>query len=130
MSFSAEFFNSDGANHGVTASCSEPKNCFNVITPPGQGYKHRFVASKGPVSLGCPLHAEMAGWVFVFEHLFFAVTSADGKFRLPPLPPGTYRLRVRHPSGGMNRSLELVVKEGQPQSLKIEFGKDDLKAGP
>src|SRR5262245_33559458 len=33
-----KFFNSDGANHGVRADSKAPQNCFNIITPPGNGY--------------------------------------------------------------------------------------------
>src|SRR5204863_3231906 len=43
----------------------------------------------------------MFAYVGVVEHPFFAVTGADGTFRLPPdLPPGTYGLEAVHPKAG------------------------------
>jgi plastocyanin len=125
-----EFFNSDGANHGVHADSKNPRNCFNIITPPGMGHKCKFVASSEPVRIDCPLHAPMAAWVFVFDHPYFVVTGKDGSFKLPPLPPGLYTLNVRHASGGMRRKQPLEIKAGEPQRLAIEFGKDDLRVSP
>jgi plastocyanin len=125
-----EFLNSDPPNHGVLAASLEDKNCFNVVTPPGGSYKHRFVAGRNPaVALSCPLHANMAAWVFVFAHPYHAVTDASGKYRLPPVPPGAYTLVVQHPDGGMRRKLNLTVKAEKGISVDIEFGKDDLKGG-
>jgi len=122
-----EFLNSDGANHGVLASSSEPRNAFNLVTPPAGSRTHRFVSCRGPVRLGCPIHASMAAWIFVFDHPFFAVTDAQGKFRLPPLPPGKYRLEVRHPTGEMRRTRELIVEAGKPTALRIELVRKDAQ---
>lgn len=123
-----EFRNGDVANHGVTASSLEPKNCFNVVTPQGGKSAHRFVASKSPVAIGCPLHAAMAAWVYVFDHPNHAVTDEKGRFRLPPVPPGRYTLHVRHPDGGLRSRREVVVREGEPVRLRVEFHGDDPKA--
>ena len=71
----------------------------------------------------------MAAWVYVFDHRFHAVTDLQGRFRLPPVPPGRYTLRVHHPDGGMRRREELVVRAGEPVRLRIEFHGDQLKAG-
>ena len=124
-----EFRNSDVANHGVTASSLEPKNSFNVTTAQGGRYAHRFVASKTPVAIGCPIHGTMAAWVFVFNHRFHAVTDDTGRFRLPPVPPGRYTLRVHHPDSGMRRREEIVVRAGEPVRLRIEFHRADLRVG-
>jgi plastocyanin len=124
-----EFRNSDVANHGVTACSLEPKNAFNVTTPQGGRYAHRFIASKTPVAIGCPIHGTMAAWVFIFDHRFHAVTDPQGRFRLPPVPPGRYTLRVHHPDGGMRRREGIVVRAGEPVRLRIEFHGDQLKAG-
>jgi plastocyanin len=124
-----EFRNSDVANHGVTASSPEPKNSFNVTTAPGGRYAHRFVASKTPVAIGCPIHGTMAAWVFIFNHRFHAVTDDTGRFRLPPVPPGHYTLRVHHADGGMRRREKLVVRAGEPVRLRIRFLDGDRKIG-
>jgi plastocyanin len=121
------FRNGDGANHGVIASSLEPKNRFSVVTPPGGSSGHRFMASKDPVAIGCPIHVAMAAWIYVFDHPYFAVADERGEFRLPPVPPGQYTLQVRHPNGGMRTEREVVVRPGKPSHLKVEFHGDDLK---
>ena len=54
-----EFTNGDSANHGVRAVGKDGRNSFNVITPPGQSHKHRFVAAREPIRIDCPVHASM-----------------------------------------------------------------------
>ena len=99
------------------------------MTPSGGSYIHRFVASKRPVTIGCPIHGAMAAWIYVFDHPYRAVTDEMGSFRLPPVPPGRYTLHVRHPEGGMDSRQALVVQPGAPVQRHIEFGEKDLKAG-
>ncbi|GIW88994.1 MAG: hypothetical protein KatS3mg108_3318 [Isosphaeraceae bacterium] len=124
-----EFRNSDLANHGVRAVSLEPANEFQVTTPPGGTYRHRFVASRFPVAIGCPLHPAMAAWVFVFKHPFHAVTDESGRFRIEGVPPGRYRLEVRHPSGGMRSAREVEVTADGGDPIRVEFHAEDLKAG-
>src|SRR5262245_5441609 len=122
----AEFRNSDAANHGVTASSPDPKNSFNVTTSQGGRYVHRFVASKSPVAIGCPIHGTMAAWVSVFGHRFHGVTDEQGRFRLPQAPPGRYTLRVHHPDGGLRKQVEVVAEAGRKVHLRIDFHELDM----
>ena len=88
------FMNSDPANHNVRTSSSVAKNEFNVFTGSDGGkYVHRFVTEAGhrPVRLGCDIHPWMRGWIYVFEHGCFAVSDAQGRFRIGAVPPGTYK---------------------------------------
>jgi plastocyanin len=122
-----EFRNSDPANHGITTSSSEHRDRLNVTTPPGAVVTHRFVAAKQPVAVGCPVHAAMGGWVYVFGHPFYAVTDGMGRFMLPPVLPGRYRLHVHHADGGMERDREVVVGPDGPLRLRIELHDADRR---
>ena len=122
-----EFRNSDAANHGVRASSLEPRNQFNVMIPLGGHLTHRFVASKYPVAIGCPIHSAMAGWIYVFDHRFHAVTGNKGRFTLPPVPAGRYSLRVHHPDGGLRMTEQIIVGADRPVRLRIEFHDGDRK---
>jgi plastocyanin len=124
-----QFLNSDNANHGVTAASLEPANCFNVVIPLAEGrYVHRFVASRHPVAIGCPIHSSMAAWVYVFEHPYHAVTDEQGGFRLPPVPAGQYTLEVRHADGGMRKQQAIEIRAGQLAQARIALHASDLKA--
>lgn len=123
-----EFRNGDDANHGVTSYSRDPRNRFDVVTPPGGSQSHRFFASESPVAIGCPVHGSMAAWVYVFDHPYHAVTDGRGQFRLPPVPSGRYTLHVRHPDGGMERREEVVIGAGKSVRLRIGFHGGDGKA--
>ncbi len=125
-----EFLNSDLANHGISASSLEPRNQFNVITPLGGIYKHTFRASRHPVAIGCPIHGSMAAWIYVLDHSDHAVTDPQGRFRLPPVPPGRYTLQIRHPSGGMRLEQEIEVRSGESEELRIKFQGDEGEVRP
>ena len=44
----------------------------------------------------CDVHSWMAAWIGVFDHPYFAMTDADGRFTIKGLPPGKYTLEVWH----------------------------------
>ena len=48
----------------------------------------------GRYQLLCAVHPEMEAFVLVVDNPYFAVTEADGKFRIDGVPPGTYTLRA------------------------------------
>ena len=55
----------------------------------------------------------MMHYVSVFEHPYFAVTDAEGRFRFPqPLPPGKYTLAAVHRQAGeVAQELDLTVSK-------------------
>ena len=61
------------------------------------------------------------GWVYVFEHDRFAVTAADGRFRIAGVPAGRHRLTVRQPSGRLARDLFVDVRAGETTTVDVRF---------
>jgi plastocyanin len=120
------FLNNDIANHGVTALGASADNSFNVTTPTGGRYTHRFVPSRRPVALGCPIHVAMSAWIFVFDHPWHAVTDDRGRFRISGVPAGRRTLFVHHPAGGLRRRVEVDVPDGETTSVEISFAEEDL----
>lgn len=60
-------------------------------------------------------------WVHVIEHPFFAVTGADGKFRIAGLPAGTYDLELWHEKFGVREAKVTVgAKESKIQDFTID----------
>jgi hypothetical protein len=60
------------------------------------------------IKVKCELHPWMRGVIAVLKNSHFAVTDADGSFKLPDLPPGKYTLTVWHESFG-TESQQIVV---------------------
>jgi len=74
---------------------------FNILLPADQLYKSK------PLGAGrfCDLvmdgiHPWIRGYVWVFDHPYFAVTDAQGNFEINLAPPGNWRLVVWHEKVG------------------------------
>ncbi|MFO0847336.1 MAG: carboxypeptidase regulatory-like domain-containing protein [Gemmataceae bacterium] len=112
--------NSDPVLHNVR--CEAVVNpAFNRNLPkPGDSMKVKFDAAEVGMKLKCDVHFWMGGVIHVIPHPFFAVTGADGRFTIPKLPPGTYKLEAWHEKLG-KQSKEITVKEGGVQTADFTF---------
>jgi len=52
-----------------------------------------------PIQYKCTIHGWMTGYVRIFEHPYYAVTDADGKFEIKNAPVGKYRIVYWHENG-------------------------------
>lgn len=68
----------------------------------------------------CDVHPWMFAWVSVFAHPYFAVTDAEGKFKIADVPPGKYTLEVVHRKAG-SASKEIEVAD---QTVTVDFTLD------
>jgi plastocyanin len=70
----------------------------------------------------CDVHPWEYAYVSVFDHPFFAVTDADGRFQLPPgLPDGTYVIEAHHRKAG-TRSVTISVRDGRARVPDFVYG--------
>ncbi|GIX04680.1 MAG: hypothetical protein KatS3mg114_0549 [Planctomycetaceae bacterium] len=114
------FTNSDPGLHNVSAQGTGEQ--FQVNLPHGEEYRHVLHKAGGiwrPLTIGCLFHSQMQAWVFVFDHPWYAVTGAEGRFSLEGMPPGTYRLVVVHPAGDLMKQTTLTLAAGESQQLEI-----------
>jgi hypothetical protein len=56
--------------------------------------------------------------VHVFDHAFTAVTGPDGRFQLPKLPAGTYRLALLRPGSSETKTVAVTVEAGKGVSVR------------
>jgi hypothetical protein len=80
------------------------------------------IRDAGILKLVCDTHAWMLGYVYVFDHPFFAVTDDKGGFSIPNVTAGTYTLKAWHEDAGV-RSQEVVVSESGEVRVNLEFAK-------
>jgi len=78
-------------------------------------------AADAPHSLTSKDHSWMQAWVWVFDHPYFAVTDADGKFELKNAPAGECRLFMWHETAGW---LSKGGGDGEPLTIKAGGLKD------
>jgi hypothetical protein len=64
---------------------------------PDREVKVKLPRANGPgIRVVCDVHVHMNAWAAAFEHPYFAVTDEQGRFEIPDIPPGTYRLVAWH----------------------------------
>jgi hypothetical protein len=80
------------------------------------------IRDTGILKLVCDTHAWMLGYVYVFDHPFFAVSDDRGAFSIPNVPAGTYTLKAWHEDAGV-RSQEVVVSESGEVPVTFDFRK-------
>ena len=119
------FTSDDSANHNVRAKDANPANTFSIATGSGSvgPHVHRFAALPrgGPLQLSCDIHPWMAAWIYVFDHDHYAVTKADGSFRIEHVAAGNHRVAVRQPSGQLAREVAIRVDPGQTARIDVRF---------
>lgn len=71
-------------------------------------------------------HPWEKAYVAVFEHPFFAVSDADGNFRIEGLPPGSYKIKAWHERLG-EKTIELVLVPGESRYLEFTFSMAESK---
>jgi hypothetical protein len=86
-------------NMNWTGGADNPGN--NKIIPAGTQIDiDDLVASPRPIIVSCNIHPWMRAYVRVFNHPYFAVTDADGKFEMKNAPAGKYHIVMWHEGVG------------------------------
>jgi plastocyanin len=85
-----DFPNSDATYHNVF-SLSRAKR-FDLGRYAAGRSKSVRMDRPGVVRVFCEIHSHMNAFILVFNHPFFDVTTPDGRFELPAVPPGIYTL--------------------------------------
>lgn len=102
----------------------------NPLIPAGGAFilPNELVKEKFPIEISCSIHPWMKAWVRVFDHPYFAVTDAEGKFEIKNAPTlnGKLRLFVWHESGfsggaAGNLGSTMEVKPGTLDKGLIKF---------
>jgi hypothetical protein len=99
---------------------------------PNQGFGQGNTLTATPrgaqrILVECSIHPWMAGAIEVTDHPWCVVTDSEGRFVLPPLPPGTYHVQVWHdqvqdPSLSKD-GIEVVVEKDKTTDVAIMTNK-------
>ena len=102
-----DFPNSDNTYHNVF-SLRAPRFDLGRYAA-GRSKSVRF-DRPGIVRVFCEIHSHMSAFILVFNHRYFAVTSADGRYQIGRVPPGRYTL-VAWNEGAIRESRPIVIPE-------------------
>jgi hypothetical protein len=121
---------------------SRNASLLNVPMPdPDVEIDHKFLRTplrneKGMMRFQCDVHNNMNAYWAGFNHPYFAVTDADGRFEISGVPPGTYTVVAWHEGYKVLtkeatgrplydrphiRQLEIVVKPKETTNVGFEF---------
>jgi hypothetical protein len=105
----------DGVPHN-THTFPERNPGFNQGISPNErtGVPLKYVkAEQKPLKVTCDYHAWMTAYHFPVDHPYFAVTDADGKFKIAGLPAGKHVLKIWHEKAGggfLDRKITVEIK--------------------
>lgn len=113
--------NSDAVLHNTHSYLGGTRTVFNLALPDQGQRVDSTMRRAGMVTVGCDAgHDWMSAYIHVSEHPYYAVTGADGAFRLEQVPPGTHKLTVWHEKLG-TKSVEVTVTAGAEQAAAFEL---------
>lgn len=104
--------------HGRRGNSSE----FNVGMVGGDPTKfveRRFDRPELGFRFQCDVHPWMAAYAAAFDHPFFAVTGADGRYVLAGLPAGTYTVEAWHATLGLVKRERVAVADGETTTVDL-----------
>ena len=70
----------------------------------------------GIVRVFCDIHSHMNAYILVFNHPFFAMTDAEGRYRIDNVPPGTYGV-IAWNEGTSSETRPITVPDGGTAEL-------------
>jgi plastocyanin len=112
-----EVVNDDPTSHNIHPVPANNRE-WNKSEPPGSQAEETFPREEVAIPVRCNIHPWMRGYVAVFKHPYFAVTSTDGTFDLSNLPPGTYTIEAWHEKLGTSTQ---KITVGSNETKAIEF---------
>ena len=103
--------NSDPVVHNVHTQPTANPESNQVQMPGGADLNFTFDKPEMFLKFQCDVHPWMFAWVSVFDHPYFAVSGADGKFTIKNVPAGKYTIEATHRKLG-TQTAEIEVKDG------------------
>ena len=108
-----EFRNSDDTLHNVHVTNEDTREgAFNVAIPTGNSYNYTFKID-GFYHVGCDIHPAMSAEIIATSTPFAAAAGDDGRYELPDVPPGSYRLTI-YAAGKKTQSDVTVIATQSP----------------
>jgi hypothetical protein len=129
--------------HNPHAFAPNGATIFNIPLPNrNRMTKKKFKRVKGINRYQCDTHMHMNGWMLGLTHPYFDVSDKNGAFEIKDIPPGKYKLVVRHDGYNINEfaadkrpvydephiiEKEIELTSGQIIDLGFEFPVREVK---
>jgi plastocyanin len=114
-----EIVNEDQTSHNIHTLPSSNRE-WNKMQPPGSPPIEDKYARPEFIPVKCNIHPWMKGTLAVMKNSHYAITTGDGEFKLPNLPPGNYTITAWHESYG-EQTQEVSITGPETKSLNFVF---------
>lgn len=111
--------NSDGLLHNINAKPTANRT-FNVSQPTNMETTRSFQLAEVMIPVACDVHGWMQAYIGVVDHPYFAVSSADGTFRIENVPPGTYTVETWHERYG-TQTMQVTVAAQETADMQVTY---------
>lgn len=85
--------------------------------PKGKSKSEEF-RQAGLIKVYCHLHSHMTASIMVFDHPYFVIPSADGRFAIDDVPTGTYAVSAWHERIGES-TRQVTLEAGRTAELQF-----------
>ena len=117
-----EFHNSDATMHNIhTLPAGDGRQVNIMQAAKGSPQVVQFKQAEIMMPVRCDLHPWMNAFINISDTPFFAVTDADGGFRIEGLPAGTYVLGAVHEKMG-EQTMTVTVEPHATARADFSFG--------
>lgn len=106
------FLNGDALAHNVHGMPTEARGWNFMLAVKGASREATIDREEPAIEIKCDVHPWMKAYLGVFDHPYFAVTGADGRFSLPQVPPGDYTVAVWHERLGTTEANATLAANG------------------
>jgi len=120
-----EFRNSDRTMHNIhiVPPGSDDSSGFDISQAPMAGTEQHIFRSAGlMIPVRCNNHPWMEAFLNVVKSPFFAVSNADGTYKIQGLPPGIYTLVAVHEKLG-TQSQQITIQSHKTSTANFAFSK-------
>lgn len=115
-----KLLNSDNTAHNVH-TLSDINKPFNKSMPLANMAIEETFDDAEIFKVKCDVHPWMSSYIGVFDNPFFAVTAADGSFKISGLPAGTYTVAAVHEMYG-EKTATVTVGDGEAGAATFSYG--------
>lgn len=121
------FDNSDETNHNIH-TFARKNDAVNKNISGGTNFEQMLDKAE-TIEIKCDIHPWMKGYIVVTDATKYAVTDAEGNFRLEGLPPGDYKVSYWHEELGKGKTEAVNVEAGAEAALMHKLGAGGKKKG-
>jgi plastocyanin len=114
------FLNSDPLLHNVHGTPKQARGWNFSLGVKGASRTITVDRPEHIIEMKCDVHPWMKAFLGVFDHPYFAVTGADGRFELKSLPPGQYVIEAWHERFGV-RTTTVTVEPKDVKDVVLAF---------